>query len=143
MGLFHTIRHDEVPGAQSTHSIRYNDSVVGEDKSNTTLEWKVQMTSGQWLIVSCLYTVGFWICKRATPGKRIIRAKIIDARTGGWPTNAQFLVRYIGYIILALPLWLGFIWVSLPLCLGFIWAAFDKRKQGWHDKIARTIVIDG
>jgi uncharacterized RDD family membrane protein YckC len=25
--------------------------------------------------------------------------------------------------------------------LGFIWAAFDKRKQGWHDKIAGTVVI--
>jgi hypothetical protein len=25
--------------------------------------------------------------------------------------------------------------------LGFIWVAFDKRKQGFHDKIARTLVI--
>ena len=25
--------------------------------------------------------------------------------------------------------------------LGFIWIAFDKRKQGWHDKIAGTVVI--
>ena len=25
--------------------------------------------------------------------------------------------------------------------LGFIWVAFDKRKQGWHDKIAGTVVI--
>jgi uncharacterized RDD family membrane protein YckC len=27
------------------------------------------------------------------------------------------------------------------LNLGFIWVAFDKRKQGWHDKIAGTVVI--
>ena len=25
--------------------------------------------------------------------------------------------------------------------MGFIWVAFDKRKQGFHDKIARTLVI--
>jgi uncharacterized RDD family membrane protein YckC len=25
--------------------------------------------------------------------------------------------------------------------LGFIWIAFDKRKQGWHDKLAGTVVI--
>jgi uncharacterized RDD family membrane protein YckC len=29
----------------------------------------------------------------------------------------------------------------LPLCLGFIWVAFDRKKQGWHDKIARTVVV--
>ncbi|HEY8179778.1 MAG TPA: RDD family protein, partial [Candidatus Limnocylindria bacterium] len=22
-----------------------------------------------------------------------------------------------------------------------IWAAFDPRKQGWHDKMAQTVVI--
>jgi hypothetical protein len=26
--------------------------------------------------------------------------------------------------------------------LGFIWVAFDPKRQGWHDKIARTLVID-
>jgi uncharacterized RDD family membrane protein YckC len=31
--------------------------------------------------------------------------------------------------------------VSGIFYLGFIWAAFDKRKQGWHDKIADTVVI--
>ncbi|MDX1512295.1 MAG: RDD family protein, partial [Gammaproteobacteria bacterium] len=23
----------------------------------------------------------------------------------------------------------------------FLWIAFDKRKQGWHDKLAGTVVI--
>jgi uncharacterized RDD family membrane protein YckC len=27
--------------------------------------------------------------------------------------------------------------------LGFLWVAFDKRKQGWHDELAGTIVIIG
>jgi uncharacterized RDD family membrane protein YckC len=30
---------------------------------------------------------------------------------------------------------------AAPLYLGFLWAAFDRRKQGWHDKIAGTVVI--
>jgi len=25
--------------------------------------------------------------------------------------------------------------------IGLIWAAFDGRKQGWHDKIAGTVVV--
>jgi uncharacterized RDD family membrane protein YckC len=29
----------------------------------------------------------------------------------------------------------------IPLFLGFIWVAFDARKQGWHDKLAGTLVI--
>ncbi len=35
----------------------------------------------------------------------------------------------------------GYIISAIPLLLGFIWAAFDARKQGWHDKIASTVVI--
>jgi uncharacterized RDD family membrane protein YckC len=27
------------------------------------------------------------------------------------------------------------------LYLGFLWIAFDRRKQGWHDKIAGTVVV--
>ena len=25
--------------------------------------------------------------------------------------------------------------------LGLIWVAFDARKQGWHDKLAGTVVV--
>jgi uncharacterized RDD family membrane protein YckC len=27
--------------------------------------------------------------------------------------------------------------------LGIIWVAFDKRKQGFHDKLAGTLVVRG
>jgi uncharacterized RDD family membrane protein YckC len=30
---------------------------------------------------------------------------------------------------------------SILLALGFIWVAFDNRKQGWHDKLAGTVVV--
>ena len=26
--------------------------------------------------------------------------------------------------------------------LGLVWAFFDPFKQGWHDKLAKTVVID-
>jgi uncharacterized RDD family membrane protein YckC len=29
----------------------------------------------------------------------------------------------------------------LPLCLGFVWVAFDRRKRGFHDMIAKTVVV--
>ena len=30
---------------------------------------------------------------------------------------------------------------ALPLLLGLIWVALDPRKQGWHDKLAGTVVV--
>jgi uncharacterized RDD family membrane protein YckC len=30
---------------------------------------------------------------------------------------------------------------SIPFSLGFFWALFNKRKQTWHDLIARTFVV--
>ena len=31
--------------------------------------------------------------------------------------------------------------LTIPLLLGFIWVAFDAKKQGWHDKLAGTLVV--
>ncbi len=31
---------------------------------------------------------------------------------------------------------------ALVLMLGFIWVIFDPKKQGWHDKLAHTYVIE-
>ncbi|MBD0189374.1 RDD family protein, partial [Acinetobacter baumannii] len=29
----------------------------------------------------------------------------------------------------------------LVFCIGLIWVAFDAKKQGWHDKMAKTVVV--
>lgn len=81
-------------------------------------------------VLPVIYYVGFWILKSATIGKMLVKVKIVDAKTGKPASPLQCIVRYLGYIVSALPLGLGFIWI-----------AFDKRKQGWHDKIARTLVV--
>lgn len=75
-------------------------------------------------------TVAFWQAKQATPGKMLIAAKVVDARTGQAPSLQQYLIRYVGYIL-----------ASLPLALGIIWVGWDARKQGWHDKLAGTVVV--
>ena len=74
--------------------------------------------------------IAFWVYKSATPGKMAVSAKIVDADSGEQPSFWQFVGRYLAYFISLLPLFLGFIWV-----------AFDARKQGWHDKLAGTVVI--
>lgn len=77
-----------------------------------------------------LVIIVFWIYKSATPGKMIINAKIVDAKTLEKPSNGKLVVRYFCYYI-----------SILPLLLGFLWVAWDSRKQGFHDKIAGTLVI--
>lgn len=81
-------------------------------------------------VLSFVIVILFWVYYQATPGKMLIRAKIVDAKTGQRPTTWQFVGRYLAYIPSA-----------LVFCLGFIWVAFDERKQGWHDKLAGTVVI--
>lgn len=89
-----------------------------------------------WLdfIVSYVFPISaiilFWVYKSATPGKIALLAKIVDVKTGNKPSLKQSIVRYLGY------------YVSLiPLGLGFFWIAWDAKKQGWHDKMAGTVVI--
>ena len=50
--------------------------------------------------------------------------------TGGKSSTAQFIIRYLGYYVSIIPLFLGIIWVGI-----------DKRKQGFHDTLAGTVVL--
>ena len=82
-----------------------------------------------WLLPA-VAVVLFWIYRQATPGKMLIAARIVDAKTGGKPSTGQLIGRYLAYYL-----------STIPLLLGFIWVAFDARKQGWHDKLAGTLVV--
>jgi uncharacterized RDD family membrane protein YckC len=81
-------------------------------------------------VLPAIAVVVFWVYRQATPGKMAIKARIVDARTGGRPSTAQLVGRYFAYYLSA-----------IPLMLGFLWIAFDARKQGWHDKLANTVVV--
>jgi uncharacterized RDD family membrane protein YckC len=82
------------------------------------------------LVLPSIGTVLLWRYKLATPGKMVFRAKVVDASTGGTPSTGQLVGRYFGYLLSAIPLGLGFLWVG-----------WDPRKQGWHDKLAGTVVV--
>lgn len=82
-----------------------------------------------WLLPAVVVVV-FWVAKGATPGKLAIRARVVDAKTGGKCSTRQLMGRYFAYFV-----------STLPFCLGFLWIAFDPKKQGWHDKLAGTVVV--
>jgi uncharacterized RDD family membrane protein YckC len=71
-----------------------------------------------------------WCAISTTPGKLVFGYVIVDAITLRKPSPMVFVGRYLGYIPCVLSLGLGLLWV-----------AWDPRKQGWHDKLAGTVVI--
>lgn len=81
-------------------------------------------------ILPFVATVWFWLRFYGTPGKMATKLKILDAKTGNKISLGQAIGRYFAYIL-----------STIPFGLGFIWIAVDKKKQGWHDKLAGTVVI--
>lgn len=81
-------------------------------------------------VLPLVIVVAFWRLKNATPGKMAIGAEVIDARSGGPASMGQCIGRYFAYFV-----------STIPLCLGFAWVGFDRKKQGWHDKLAGTVVV--
>jgi uncharacterized RDD family membrane protein YckC len=81
-------------------------------------------------LVPASYFIGSWCLFAATPGKLIMGFKIVHAETGEPIDGGAAVLRYIGSII-----------SGIVLCLGYLWIIWDPKKQGWHDKIANTIVI--
>jgi uncharacterized RDD family membrane protein YckC len=82
-----------------------------------------------WILPAIVVLV-FWMVSGATPGKMAMSARIVDSVTGEPLSFPQSVVRYLGYIV-----------STIPFFVGFIWAAFDARKQSWHDKLAGTVVV--
>ena len=94
-----------------------------------------QQVQGAWdvliqYVAPIVITVWFWTRYLGTPGKMALRLRIVDARTGEAINTPKAIGRYLGYYVSALPLLLGFIWVGI-----------DKKKQGFHDKLAGTVVV--
>jgi uncharacterized RDD family membrane protein YckC len=82
------------------------------------------------LVLPAIGIVILWVARSATPGKMMLSLKIVDANTLGPLSAMQSIARYLGYYV-----------SMFGMMLGFLWIAFDPRKQAWHDKIGRTVVI--
>jgi uncharacterized RDD family membrane protein YckC len=80
-------------------------------------------------IVALAYFAGLWAWKGTTVGGIVLKLQIV--RCDGKPvTFAVALVRGLAAALSVVVLFLGFLWI-----------AWDPDKQGWHDKIAGTIVV--
>ena len=105
-----------------------NSSSSTTNAAATGLSSLIQLIS---LVISIGYFVYFW-GQGQTIGMRVFHLRVADATTGQPIGYGRAALRYLGYIV-----------SGLVCYIGFIWAAFDARKQGWHDKIASTVVLQG
>ncbi|MGZ3587420.1 MAG: RDD family protein, partial [Candidatus Limnocylindrales bacterium] len=81
------------------------------------------------LIAFLAYFPYFWT-HGATPGQRLLGLRVVDAESMEKISGGAAVVRLVG-------LWLSF----LIVYLGVLWVLIDGRKQGWHDKLAGTLVL--
>ena len=72
----------------------------------------------------------FWATSGQTPGMAIMKIKVVRDADGGPVTAGAAILRLLGF------------WVStFVFYLGFIWIFVDKRRRGWMDLIAGTVVV--
>lgn len=97
-----------------------------------------------------------WKWKSATPGKMMLKLKVVDAATKGRLTMRQCVLRMLGYIPPMIPLmffisapiapqpmlFIGAGVFTCPLLWTFISIASDPQKRGWHDKLAGTMLVE-
>jgi uncharacterized RDD family membrane protein YckC len=79
-------------------------------------------------IVFVAYCAASWVLIGRTPGMFLLGVRVVRP-DGHSPRTGRSVVRALAY------------WISGILMLGFIWIMFDKRRQGFHDKIAGTFVV--
>lgn len=81
-------------------------------------------------LLNLVYFVAFWTYNGGqTVGMRLLGLRVV--KLDGTPvTLGTAIVRWIGLVI-----------SFLVILLGVIWVGFDAKKQGWHDKLAGTVVV--
>ncbi len=97
-----------------------------DNQPRTSFTWELIFE-----IAVLVVTVIFWDKWRgATPGKKFVHIKIVDAQTFQDITNKQAITRSLGYI----P-------STLLFCIGFLMVGFRNDKKALHDLLANTAVI--
>ncbi|MCA9867362.1 MAG: RDD family protein [Anaerolineae bacterium] len=91
------------------------------------LRWGLALFGGS--VLFNVYVIAFWLLVNRTIGQAILGLRVM--RTDGQPLKLGPAVRrVIGYYVSFFALFIGFLWILL-----------DDRRQGWHDKLADTVVV--
>lgn len=80
-------------------------------------------------LLFAVYVISLWLLVDKTLGQALLGLRVL--RTNGRPlTFGPAFRRVLGYYVSFFALFMGFLWILI-----------DDRRQGWHDKIADTVVV--
>ena len=86
------------------------------------------------IVVGAAYEIMFVALKGQTPGKMATSIKIVRADNGSLPdwgaSAGRWIIPTVGYVILFIP--------GLLIHASLLWG---DRRQGWHDKAVKTLVV--
>lgn len=83
------------------------------------------------MIVGWGYLIYFTAATGQTLGKKAMNIKVVRLDNGKTlDYMGAFLREVVGRFV-----------SGIVLALGYLWVIGDAKKQGWHDKIAGTVVI--
>ena len=77
-----------------------------------------------------VYFAGLWALAGQTVGMAPLGLRVVRAIDGKPVGPGRAIGRFFG-LLLSFAVFL----------IGVIWVAADRNKQGWHDKLARTVVV--
>lgn len=87
--------------------------------------------------VGAVYETGFIAYRGQTPGKMLLGIMVADVEGGGFPSISSAFVRWLLPSALGVLPFVGWLLEGVA----YAWLLVDRRRQGWHDKAARTIVV--
>lgn len=99
-----------------------------------TVEEMINITNQfvlEYMAVKVVYQAFFVMQYGATVGKLLVKIRVVEAKTLQTPNVVVALNRAVVRV-------LG----EMLFYLGFLWGTLDPLRQAWHDKSAKTLVID-
>ncbi|WP_373069532.1 RDD family protein [Sulfurimonas sp.] len=85
----------------------------------------------EFLTIKIIYQAFFVMQYGASIGKLVMKIRVIEIATLDNPNVLSALNRAIFRVV-----------SELVFYLGFLWAIFDPSRQAWHDKTAKTLVVN-
>ncbi len=85
----------------------------------------------EYMAIKIFYQAFFVMQYGASLGKIVMKIRVIDLKTLQTPNVIISLNRAIVRVV-----------SEMFFYLGFLWGMMDPSRQTWHDKTAKTLVID-
>lgn len=99
-----------------------------------TIEEMINLTNSfvlEYMMMKFIYQAFFVMQYGATLGKMAMKIRVIELKTVANPNVLVSLNRSSVRVL-----------SETFLYLGFLWGMLDPTRQAWHDKTAKTLVVD-